>query len=88
MKKEASQNPIRNIKSSGFRYYIKSFDESVFKSKMVAYTAELPNEDVAQIFVDNLEESIREIYQKIKNKKEMIFTEKEICCSSSNIETI
>ena len=64
-------------KPSGFHYYIKSFDESVFKSKEVSYTAKSNDEDVAQIFVNKLEESIKEIYQKTGKKKEMIFTEED-----------
>ena len=56
---------------SSFCYYIKCFDDGVYKPKLVTYTGK----DVAQKFVEMLEKDIREITD-IK-KKEMIFGEKE-----------
>ena len=56
---------------SRFCYYIKCFDDGVYKPKLVTYTGK----DVAQKFVEMLEEDIREIIN-IK-KKEMIFGEEE-----------
>ncbi|XP_065660200.1 uncharacterized protein LOC136084050 [Hydra vulgaris] len=60
---------------SSFCYYIKCFDESVYKGKPVTFTANSEEDDVAQIFVDRLEADIRKIYNTyLKFPKKMIFT--------------
>ena len=56
---------------SSFCYYIKCFDDKVYKPKLVSYTGE----DVVQKFVEMLEEDIREITS--IPEKEMIFRKKE-----------
>ncbi|XP_065650459.1 uncharacterized protein LOC136078605 [Hydra vulgaris] len=61
---------------SSFCYYIKCFDESIYKSSPVSYTAYSEDEDIAQIFVDSLKEDILEICNKVDFKKPMIFTSK------------
>ena len=48
---------------SSFCYYIKCFDESVYKSKLVTFTASDETDDVAQKFVGSLEEDIEKIYK-------------------------
>ena len=59
-----------------FCYFVKcSFDDR--HSKLVEYTAKSEDEDVAQIFVDMLEEEVKEIY-KNHPPKEMIFTNKDV----------
>ncbi|PFX13135.1 hypothetical protein AWC38_SpisGene22809 [Stylophora pistillata] len=68
-----------------FCYYIKcSFDDQY--SKLGEYTAKSEDEDVAQIFVDMLEDEVKSIYKNHPPKK-MIFTdsdaeifEKATCC--------
>ncbi|XP_022809457.1 uncharacterized protein LOC111346436 [Stylophora pistillata] len=68
-----------------FCYYIKcSFDDQY--SNLVEYTAKSEDEDVAQIFVNMLEEEVKAIYKNHPPKK-MIFTdsdaeifEKATCC--------
>ena len=58
-----------------FCYYVKcSFDDS--KSKVVEFTAKSEYEDVAQKFVDNLEEEVKSIYRDHPSK-EMIFTKRK-----------
>ncbi|XP_065681443.1 uncharacterized protein LOC136095123 [Hydra vulgaris] len=47
---------------SSFCYYIKCFDESVYKSKTVTFTASSETDDVAQKFIDMLEADIKKIY--------------------------
>ena len=54
-----------------FSYYIKCFDDNVFKPVLRSYTGE----DAMQKFVESLEKDVREI-AKIPSK-EMIFGEKE-----------
>ena len=58
---------------SGFCYYIKCFDDSVYSQEPVIYTKQSEEEDVAQIFVDTLENNIKDIYNKFKFPKPMIF---------------
>ena len=43
----------------------------------VIFTKDFETDDVAQIFVDTLEENIRNIYQKYKFPKKMIFRDSE-----------
>ena len=46
---------------SSFCYCIKCFDENFYKRKPVTFTATSETDDVAQIFVERMEEYIREI---------------------------
>ena len=41
------------------------------------FTAEREEDHVAQIFIDKLEEDVKDIFNRIKSSKKMIFTEKE-----------
>ena len=58
---------------SGFCYYIKCFDDEVYSQNPVTYTAGTENEDVAQIFVNMLEENVKSIYKRFDKPKKMIF---------------
>ena len=59
-----------------FCYYIKSFDESVYESRVKGYTKEKPEDpDATDIFIKWLEEDVKAIAN-IKPKK-MIFTEED-----------
>ena len=62
---------------SSFCYYIKCFDDEVYYQNPVTYTATTENEDVAQIFVNMLEEDVKSIYKRFSTPKEMIFGVKE-----------
>ena len=62
---------------SSFSYYIKCFDDEVYSQNPVTYTASTDNEDVAQIFVNMLEEDVKSIYKRFSTPKEMIFGVKE-----------
>ena len=62
---------------SGFCYYIKCFDKSVYTSKLIAYTKKSEDEDISKIFVETLEKNIREIYNEFKFPKGMIFGDLE-----------
>ena len=61
---------------SGFCYYIKCFDDSVYKREPVLYTKQSEDEDVAQIFVEMLEKDLKEIYATC-GKAEMVLTPEE-----------
>ncbi|XP_065664717.1 uncharacterized protein LOC136086350 [Hydra vulgaris] len=58
---------------SSFCYYIKFFDESFYQSSPVTFTASSETDDVAQIFVDSLQEDIKKICNRINFKKDMIY---------------
>ena len=60
---------------SGFWYYIKCFDDEVYSQNPVTYTA--GTENVAQIFVNMLEENVKSIYKRFDKPKKMIFGAKE-----------
>ena len=78
-------NRYQKHEPSGFCYYIKCFDDSVYSQDPVTYTKQSEDEDIAKIFVETLEKNIREIYDKFWNPhnnkymlaKNMIFGEKE-----------
>ncbi|EDO48021.1 predicted protein [Nematostella vectensis] len=61
-------------KPSGFCYLIKCFDDNIFPSELVRYTAESPDEDIPQMFVDSLESDIKDIYNKFKFPKKVKMT--------------
>ena len=48
---------------SGFCYYIKCFDDSVYKQEPVIYTKQSEDEDVAQIFFEKLVKDLKGIYK-------------------------
>ena len=62
---------------SSFCYYIKCFDEKVYKRKPVTFTATSETDNVAKIIVERLEEDIKEIYEMIKFPKKMSMTSEE-----------
>ena len=71
--KESYTKKYQKHEPSGFCYYIKCFDDSVYSQDPVIFTKESEQDDVAQIFVNTLEENIRKIYQKFRFQKKMIF---------------
>jgi len=71
---ESYTNKYQKHTPSSFCYYIKCFNDSVYPPKLVSFTAESENDDVAKIFVNSLEEDIKQIYMQFKFKKKMIFT--------------
>src|SRR6218665_18144 len=67
----------RHIPSS-FCYYIKCFDDSVYSHDPVSFTAERDDDDVAQKFIDSLEEDVKQIYNQFKFPNKMIFNEADM----------
>ena len=43
-----------------FCYYVKCFDDSLYQQGPVTYTADSEDDDVARVFVDSLEETIKQ----------------------------
>ena len=54
--------------------YIKCFDDKVYKQEPISFTAQSEDDDVAQIFVDMLEENVKRIREQFQLPKRMIFT--------------
>jgi len=69
--------------ASLFTFYIKCFNDRIYDSKLVTYTAV---NDVAQKFVDMLQEEVKKIYDQVNFKKPMILTDedKEVSENSAN----
>ena len=67
-------NRYQKHKPSGFCYLIKCFDDNLLSPKLVKYTAESPNDNVPQLFIESLEEDIKDIYNRFKIPKEMVMT--------------
>ena len=57
---------------SSFCYYINCFDDEVYSQNPVTYTAGTENEDVAQIFVNMLDEDVKSIYKRFDKPKKVI----------------
>ena len=58
---------------SSFCYYIKCFDDRVYKGKLVTYTSMSETDDVAGKFVESIGKDVIDIYNKIlKFKKDKI----------------
>ena len=74
---ESYTNKYQKHTPSSFCYHIKCFDDSLYQQEPVTFTAENETDDVAQIFVDTLEQNIKDIYNQFKFPKEMIFTKKD-----------
>ena len=53
--------PYQKHIPSLFCYYIKCFDDKIYKKDPVIYTAKTENDDIAQIFIDKLEEDVKDI---------------------------
>ena len=67
-------NQYQKHTPSGFSYYIKSFDDS---QEPVIYVKKSDDDDVAKIFVDMLENEVKNIYNQFKFKKDMIFDKQD-----------
>ena len=64
-------------KASGYCYLIKCFDDNIFPPKLVRYTAKSSDEDIPQMFVDNLESDIKKIYNRFKFHKKVKMSKKD-----------
>jgi len=61
---------------SSFCYYIKCFEDDLYSQEPVAFTADSEDDDIAQIFVNKLEDSVKQIYKQFfKFPNKMVFTE-------------
>jgi len=71
-------NKYQHYVPSLFCNYIKCFDDKVYNPKLVVYTAQSEDDDVAQKFIDMLEEDIKQIYEEhFRFPKEMKYTKSD-----------
>jgi hypothetical protein len=70
-------NQYQKHTPSGFSYFIKCYDEKVYSQEPVIYVKQSEDDDVAQVFVNMLEENIKKIYNQFKFKKYMIVNKKD-----------
>ena len=70
-------NRYQKHRPSGYSYLIKCFDDNILSPKLVHYTAESINDNVPQLFIESLEEDIKEIYNRFKIPKKMVMTPKD-----------
>ena len=54
---------------SGFCYYIKCCDDTLYSQEPVTFVKEFNDDDVVQIFIDTLQNNIKEMYYKFKSPK-------------------
>ena len=59
---------------SEFCYHIKCFDDTLYSQEPVTFVKDNNDDDVAQIFIDPLENNIKDIYKKFNFQKSMIMT--------------
>ena len=64
-------------KPSRYCYLIKCFDDNLFAPILDKYTAQSPDEDISQRFISSLENSIKDIFEKFKYKKNLKWTKKD-----------
>ena len=74
---ESYTNKIQKHIPISFCIYVKCFDDNVYTPHTVTFTAENEDDDVGQIFVNKLEEVIKQIYNQTKFAKKIIYTYKD-----------
>ena len=62
---------------SSYCYYIKCFDETVYKGKLATYTAMSETDDVAGKFVESIEKDIIDICESNKFPKKIVMTDED-----------
>ena len=63
---------------SSFCYLVKCFDNEIYKKEEpVIYQKKSEDDNVAQVFVECIEKTVKDIYQKFKYSKEIIMTKED-----------
>ena len=68
-KKNESTDKYQQHKPSGFTYLIKCFNDKVFYTKLERRVITSSNDDIAQQFIDSLENYVRDLYKKAPDNK-------------------
>ena len=64
-------------KPSSYCYLIKCFDDNIFEPKLVHHNAQSEEEDIPQMFVENLESDVKKIYNMFKFPKKVNMSKKD-----------
>ena len=70
-------NQYQKHSPSGFSYLIKCFDDELLSPHLRHYTAESPDDNIPQLFIESLEKDIKEIYNRFKKPKKMVMTRED-----------
>ena len=54
---------------SGFCYHIKCFDDAIYSQEPVTFVKEYNDDDVAHIFIDTLENNLKDILKSLSSQK-------------------
>jgi hypothetical protein len=82
---ESSTVQYQKHNPSGFCYYVKCFDNTIYKPMLVQYTQQYEGEDITKKFVDMLEDETRDIYNRFKTPVPINMTSKDT--NNYNIST-
>ena len=63
---------------SGFCYYVKCFDNSVYEPKLVHHTQQYEGEDVTEKFASMLEDEVRNMYNRFKTITPIVMSPKDM----------
>jgi hypothetical protein len=74
---ESSTTQYQKHNPSGLCYYVKCFDNSIYRPKLVHHTQQYEGEDITKKFVDLLEEETRDIHNKFKFKEPVRMTSRD-----------
>jgi hypothetical protein len=74
---ESSTIQYQKHNPSGFCYYVKCFDDTIYKPKLVHYTQQHEGEDITKKFVDMLVEENKDIYNRFKTPVPINMTSKD-----------
>ena len=69
-------NQYQKHEPSGFCYYVKRFDDRIYEHNIVSYTKKT-DENITQIFVNKLEETVKKIHNEFKFTKKMIYRKED-----------
>ena len=74
---EPSTTQYQKHDPSGFCYYVKCFDNSIHRPKLVHHTQQYEGEDITRKFVDMLEKETLDIYNRFKFKEPVRMTSRD-----------
>ena len=74
---ESSTTQYQKHNPSGFCYYVKCFDNSIYRPKLVHHTQQYEGEDITRKFVDMLEKETLDIYNRFKFKEPVRMTSRD-----------
>ena len=74
---ESHTTPYQHHTPSGFCFHLKCFDDNIHWESPRLYTKEKPEDDLAKTFVLEIEKIVKEVYEKFKIAKPIIYGPEE-----------